>query len=47
MDRFIRQQNLEHYRKLLATTKDEVQRLQLLKLIEEEEAKGPPKERST
>jgi hypothetical protein len=39
MDRFIHRQNLQHYRKLLSQTTDEAQRVQLLKLLAEEEAK--------
>jgi len=41
MDQFIHRENLRHYRKLLAETTDEAQRLQLLKLLAEEEAKDP------
>lgn len=45
MDRFIRRENIERYRRLLAQTTDEAQRRQLLKLIAEEEAKdNPPRE---
>lgn len=39
MEKFIHRQNLEHYRKLLAQTNDEVKRETLLKLLAEEEAK--------
>jgi len=42
MDWFIRQQNIERYRRLLAQPADEEQRLQLLKLLAEEEAKDRP-----
>ena len=42
MQNFIHRRNLEHYRKLLADTPDEAQRLQLLRLLAEEEAKDPP-----
>ena len=44
MDKFVHEQNLDHYRKLLANTTDDAQRRQLLKLLAEEEAKDlPPK----
>jgi hypothetical protein len=39
MESFVHRQNIEHYRKLLAETTDEVQRRLLLKLLAEEEAK--------
>jgi hypothetical protein len=39
MERFVHRQNIEHYRKLLAETTDEVRRRQVLKLLAEEEAK--------
>jgi bacterioferritin (cytochrome b1) len=39
MDRFIRRQNLEHYRELLKTVTDPVQRDTIEKLIAEEEEK--------
>jgi hypothetical protein len=39
MEKFIHRQNLEHYRKLLAETTDEVKRQTLRKLLAEEEAK--------
>ena len=39
MERFVHRQNIEHFRKLLAETTDEVQRRLLLKLLAEEEAK--------
>ena len=38
LDRFIHQQNLEHYRKLLPEAKDDAQRQSLLKLLAEEES---------
>jgi len=38
MDWFIHQQNIERYRRLLVQPADEEQRLQLLKLLAEEEA---------
>jgi hypothetical protein len=41
LERFIHRQNIEHYRKLLAETKDEAQRRQLVKLLAEEEAREP------
>lgn len=47
MREFVHQQNLKHYRKLLAETTDEMQRRVLLKLLADEEAKEPrpPKEK--
>jgi hypothetical protein len=36
MDRFIRRQNVEHYRHLLETVTDEKERECILKLLEEE-----------
>jgi hypothetical protein len=39
MEKFIHRQNLEHYRKLLAETTDEVKRQTIRKLLAEEEAK--------
>ena len=39
MEEFVRRQNIEHYRKLLAQTMDGAQRHQLLKLLAEEETK--------
>lgn len=47
MERFVHQQNLEHYRRLLAETnvaKDPVRHAQLLKLLAEELARDakPP-----
>ena len=39
MDWFIHQQNIERYRRLLVQPADEEQRLQLLKLLAEQEAK--------
>jgi hypothetical protein len=39
MEKFIHRQNLEHYRKLLAETTDEVKQQTLLKLLADEEAK--------
>ncbi len=41
MQEFVRQQNLEHYRKLLTKAVDEAERRLLLKLLAEEEAKEP------
>ena len=43
MDWVVRQQCLERYRRELANVRDETQRLRLLKLLEEEEAKEPPR----
>ena len=42
MDRFVHQENLERLRKLLAETPHHVQRLQILNLLAEEEAKDQP-----
>jgi hypothetical protein len=39
MDRFIRRQNVEHYRHLLETVTDEKERERILKLLEEERQK--------
>ena len=36
-DNFITHQNIEHYRQLLKTTKDEIERRMVLKLLAEEE----------
>ena len=36
-DNFITHQNIEHYRQLLKTTKDEIERKMILKLLAEEE----------
>lgn len=46
MERFVHQQNLAHFRKLLAEAKDEPTRQKLLALLADEEAKEapPPKE---
>ena len=35
MERFVRRQNVEHYRRLLETTTDEGERQRILKLLEE------------
>lgn len=39
MDRFIRRENVRHYRELLKTAKDEPERQQILKLLAEEQQK--------
>jgi hypothetical protein len=39
MDRFIRRENVKHYRELLKTVKDETERQRLLKLLAEERQK--------
>ena len=39
MDRFIRRENVKHYRNLLKTAKDEAERQRLLKLLAEEREK--------
>lgn len=42
MQEFIRKANILEFRKILAKSTDECQRLTLLKLLAEEEAKAPP-----
>ena len=42
MEKFVHEQNLTHYRKLLTGTAHEPQRQQILILLAEEEAKAPP-----
>ena len=44
MEKFIHNQNLERYRKLLSETTDEEKRRQIEKLLAEEEAKDRPKQ---
>jgi hypothetical protein len=39
MDRFIRRENIKHYRELLKTITDEAERQRILKLVAEEEQK--------
>jgi hypothetical protein len=39
MERFIRRQNIEHYRRLLETVADERERHRILKLLAEEQKK--------
>jgi len=39
MDRFVRRENVRHYRDLLGTVKDEADRQRLLKLLAEEQQK--------
>jgi rubrerythrin len=39
MERFIRRENIKHYRELLKTTKDEAERQKILKLLAEEQRK--------
>jgi len=39
MDRFIRRQNIEHFRSLLAKTTDEPERKRILQLLKEEQEK--------
>jgi hypothetical protein len=41
MDRFIQRANIEHYERLLKTTTDDVERLRIVRLLEEERAKKP------
>jgi hypothetical protein len=42
MERFVHNQNIERYRRLLLEPMDEARRQQILKLLVEEEAKDPP-----
>jgi len=42
MDRYIHEQNLEHYRKVLSETTDPTKRLILFKLIADEQANVRP-----
>ena len=42
MDRFIHEQNLAHYRKILAETTDPAKRQTLLKLLADEQANLEP-----
>jgi hypothetical protein len=39
MDRFIRRENIKHYRVLLTIVKDETERQRILKLLAEEQQK--------
>jgi hypothetical protein len=39
MERFVRRENIKHYRELLKTVKDEVERQRILKLLAEEQQK--------
>jgi hypothetical protein len=39
MERFIRRQNVEHYKRLLETTTDEKERERIRKLLQEEQEK--------
>jgi hypothetical protein len=39
MDRFIRRENVKHYRKLLERVTDPIEREQIMKLIAEEQQK--------
>jgi hypothetical protein len=39
MDRFVRRENVKHYKELLKTTKDEVERERILNLLAEERQK--------
>ncbi len=41
MDRFIKRENVKHYRELLERTNDAAERERILKLLSEEEAKQP------
>ena len=36
MDRFVRRENVKHYKELLKTVKDEAERQRILKLLAEE-----------
>lgn len=42
MDRFIHDENLRHYRRLLQQTSDPVERERIHRLLAEEEAKASP-----
>ena len=42
MDRFIHDENLKHYQRLLQRTTDPVERERIRGLMAEEEAKSPP-----
>jgi hypothetical protein len=42
MDRFIHEQNLAHYRKVLSETTDPAKRLTVLKLLADEQANYAP-----
>jgi hypothetical protein len=39
MDRFIRRENVKHYRELLKTVKEETERQRILKLLADEQQK--------
>ncbi len=39
MERFVRRENIRHYRDLLKRVKDEAERRQILRLLEEEQRK--------
>jgi rubrerythrin len=39
MDRFVRHENVKHYRELLKTVKDEAERQRILALLAEEQKK--------
>jgi hypothetical protein len=39
MDKFIHRENLAHFKKLIAESKDDIRREMLMKLLAEEEAK--------
>ena len=39
MERFVRRENIKHYKELLKTVKDETERQRLLKLLAEEQQK--------
>ena len=41
MEKFVHEQNLAHFRRLLTALASEPQRAQILALLAEEEAKGP------
>jgi hypothetical protein len=43
VEKFVHRANLEHLKRLLVETKNDLQRRQTEKLIAEEEAKFPPK----
>ena len=39
MEKFVRRQNVEHYKRLLETTSDEIERERIRKLLQEEQQK--------
>ena len=39
MDRFVKQENIRHYRRMLENTKDDAERQRIVKLLADEEAR--------